>query len=446
MKIKILIPCILAALLSSILYAETIIQCPAPNEPLDQKWEWARKEAHEKNLQNGFWIGYSVQRLMDEKEYFVTGTRLSFDGVRADGKPSLEELTTGKKGESVTENVPDDQKVRQAAKNTLDDLEDSRNPKNKVLKDLAILFEFHSIQGTAPDNFAMLNTSLTMELNKRPLIWLGKADDGQSLALLMQTYQKINSSSVKEDLLYTIAYHQNSAIVLPFLRQILLGNSPDSLRAAAAQSIGSHGAAEAIPLLVQVCKTDPSSEVREQALYGLAEIDTPTARAAVIDLAKTANDAELREAAIYQITEDASPGEISIVKGILMKDPNQEVQEAALYALAELPDTTSLLIQVAHTHPNSELREAALYALAENASNEAVAALASTAKSDRDQDLQVAAMYALAELPGGKGIPFLIDIAKTHPDKDMRIQAIEALGNSDSAQAKAALLKLVSED
>ncbi len=154
---------ILAALLSSILHAETMIQCPTPNEPLNQKWDWAKKEAQVRNLQNGFWIGYSIQRLMGEKEYFITGTSMSFDSIRKNGKPSLEELTTGKKEQTLVNNEPDDQKVRQAAKNTLNDLENTKNPEKRMIKNLAVLFEFRSVRSAAPDDFAVLNTSLSMD-------------------------------------------------------------------------------------------------------------------------------------------------------------------------------------------------------------------------------------------------------------------------------------------
>jgi HEAT repeat protein len=181
-------------------------------------------------------------------------------------------------------------------------------------------------------------------------------------------------------------------------------------------------------------------------LNGLADINTPASRSALIDLAKTAKDRELREDAVHRIVEDASQSEITAMQGILMNDPDKEVQEAALYALAELPDTTSLLIKVARTHPPHDLREAALYLLAENGSQEAVAAIDQIARADPDHELREAAMYGLLELPGGKGIPFLVEIAKNHSDKEMRILAIQALGDSDDEEARTALLKLVEQD
>jgi HEAT repeat protein len=445
-RIFLVVTILLLALPFSGMHAETIIQCPLLKEPLDQKWEWAKKEAQARNLRNGFWIGYSIQRMMGIQEYFVTGTSLHFDSVRRNGSPSLSELVTGEKETLMTEKQPDDQKVKQAAQDALDDLENSKTSRNRVLKDLAILFQFNSLQSAGPEDFAMLNTSLSADLKKLPLIWLGRADEEQSLALLQKMYQEANSNELKEDLISSIGSHENSAAVFPFLRQILLGNSPASLRAAAAQSIGSTGHDEVIPLLLQVCKTDSSSEVREEALNGLEDIDSPAARTALIDLAKSSQDKELREDAVHIIAEHATPTEIAVIQDIVMRDPTSEVQEEALYALAELPDSASLVIQVARTHPKRDLREAALYALAENGSKEAVAALDQIARSDPDPDLQEAAMYALAELPGGKGIPYLVSIAKSHPDKQMRIRAVQVLGDSDDEAARAALLKLVSEN
>lgn len=435
---------LVAALLSSVLHAETVIQCPQQDEPLNRKWEWAKKEAQNQDLRNGFWIGYSIQRLMGEQEYCVTGTNIRFDEVRKDGVPSLENLVGYEKHPQAVRE-PDDQKVKRTAENALADLEHRKTTEIKVMKDLAVLFEFHSLQSAGPDDFAMLNTSLTMDLKKRPLIWLGRTDETQSLDLMLKYYREVNSGEVKEEMLVSIASHRNSALVLPFLREILSGTSPDHLRAAAAQSLGSHGSDEAIPLLLQVCKTDRSSEVREEALNGLAELSSAAARSAVIDLAKTAKDAELREEAVQRIVENATQKEIATIQGIVMNDPDQEVQEAALYALAELPGSTSWIIQVARAHPNRELREAALHALAENASKEAAAALEEIARKDPSEDLQEQALVALEELPDGTGIPILLDIARNHPRKEMRIRAVEVLGDSDNKEAKAALLKLLED-
>jgi hypothetical protein len=61
------------------------------------------------------------------------------------------------------------------------------------------------------------------------MIWLGKADDAQSLELLEQIYQKIESTEVKEDVLYSIASHEDSSKILPFLQRVLTGNSAEPL-------------------------------------------------------------------------------------------------------------------------------------------------------------------------------------------------------------------------
>jgi HEAT repeats len=437
---------LVAAMLSSLAHADTVIQCPLKDAPLSQRWEWAVKEASARNLTNGFWIGYSIQRWMGGQEYFVTGTHIQFDSVRRNGSPSLEEVLTGKKDQSDAVEQSDDQKVKQEAKSTLEDLENSKKPAVRVRKDIAILFEFISLKPSEPDDFAMLNTSLHMELKKRPLLWLGIGDEDQSIALMEKMYQTLSSKEVKEDLLYSIASHENAAKVFPFLRDVALGTSPDNFREAAAQAIGSCDYEEAIPMLVQLSKTDRSSEVREAALNGLADMNSVAARAALIDLAKSAKDPELREETVHRVSDNATQKDIAIIQGIAMNDPNEEVQEAALYALADLPDSTSMIIDVARKHPNSELREAAMHALADNASDEAVAALQEIARNDSSEDLQEEAMYALVDLPHGKGIPILVNIAKSHPNKEMRLRAVEILGDSDSKEAKDALLKLVGDN
>jgi hypothetical protein len=113
---------------------------------LNQKWEWARKEAQTRNLYNGFWVGYGIQRMMEQKEYFVTGSSFHFDRISRNDGPSLAKLLTGKKEPTETDNEPDDQKVRQAAKNALADLETAKKPGRMILKELAVLFQFRTPQ------------------------------------------------------------------------------------------------------------------------------------------------------------------------------------------------------------------------------------------------------------------------------------------------------------
>lgn len=431
------------AILTSFLHAETVIPSLQQNLPLNQRWDWAKKEALNQNFGKGYWIGYSIQRWMGEREYFITGSNMNFDNLR-NGRPSLSEVILGKKEPGLPEE-PDDQKVKRAATQALADLENSKSKERQVLKDIAVLVEFRSGQSKEPDDFAMLNMSLSTDLEKRPILWLGRAEDGESLTLLQQLYQKSSSDKLKEDLIHCISSHANFALVLPFLQKILFSDAPDKLRSAAAIGMGEQDSEEAVPILLGVSKNDRSSSVRDDALNGLAEIDLPSARAALMELAKTGKTKQLREDALYRIAENASPKEVAEIKGILMNDPDREVQEAALYALAELEDATPTLIQVARTHTKRDLREAALYALAENGSKDAIATLNQIALNDPDEELQEAALYALAELEDGKGIPYVIEIARSHPDKETRIRAIQVLGNSDDSKAKEALLKLVED-
>lgn len=434
---------LVAALLSSVLRAETIIPCPQQDLPLNQRWDWAQKEAQQQHFKNGYWVAYSIDRLMGDHEYYISGTSVSFDRVRTSGRPSLSEIILGTKPPEEKQES-DGSRLKRAAKEALAEIDHTDSQEQRTLKPLAILFEFRAADVSSPTGVAILNMSLTTDLHKRPVLWLGNVENTQSLSLIQQLYASC-ANDVKEELLDGMTAHENSATALPFLQKVLLGDASDELRAEAASAIGQIDSDHSVSLLLQVCRNDRSRKVREEAVDALSEIRRPSARAALMELIKKDPSRELREEALDSIVEEATPTELEEIKRVMMDDPDQELQAAILYAIADRKDSTPVLIQAARTHKNHDVRETALHALADEGSDEAVEALNQIALTDEDTDLREEALSALGDFENGKGIPFVANIARKHPDKQMRLRAIEVLGDSDSKEARDALRKLLEE-
>lgn len=434
---------LVAALLSSFLHAENVIPCSQQGLSLKQRWDWAEQEARRRNFEHGYWVAYSIDRLMGNREFFISGTRMSFDSVRQNGRTSLSEILVGKRepGEPEESN---DQKVKRVAKEALDGINHQQTYEKKVLKGIAILFEFRGNDFSVPAGVEMLNMSLSTDLQNRPVIWLGKAEDSESLSLMQQLYPAC-ADHVKDDLLDGISAHQNPALAFAFLQQVLLSDAPDQLRSTAASAIGDIQTEQSVALLLSVCRKDQSNRVREDAVDALGESSLPSARAGLMEMAKSGPSRRLREKALDRVVEDASSRELKEIRGIILNDPDREIQKRALYALADQENSTPALIEVARIHKDPELKKAAVYALADNASDDAIAALNQVALNDADEELQKAALFALGDLDDGKGIPYVAEIARKHANKNVRAIAIQVLGDSDSAQAKAALRKLLEE-
>jgi hypothetical protein len=51
------------------LAAAQVIHHPRPNSPLAERVDWAFQEAEKAGFAKGFWIGFSIRRLMGEHSY-----------------------------------------------------------------------------------------------------------------------------------------------------------------------------------------------------------------------------------------------------------------------------------------------------------------------------------------------------------------------------------------
>jgi len=170
--------------------SDKVVKHPKPDSPLKQRYEWAEKESKGRDYRKGFWIGYSIEKFMSKNSF--TGT--FHDGWKKD--VSLSEIIYGIKIEDPEDKLSDGEKIRRAAREALDDLEGQDKPDEKVLKELAIMLQYSKDRQI--EDVRLSNLSLAVDLEKMPLIWLGKAENKESVILLGQLYKKAHDNDEKE--------------------------------------------------------------------------------------------------------------------------------------------------------------------------------------------------------------------------------------------------------
>lgn len=434
-------------LLCSLIYAGNVLHAPASDRNLIERWNWGVREGQE-NQRNGFWIGYSIKKLMEPNEFFISGSHFIMSGhIHTDSNsPTLEELITGKKILSTHKRHPsNDEIVRDAAREALEPEKEQKGSAQKIWKDVGLIFEFPANGSGQIRTVEISNITFAVDLNGRQLIWLGFASNEQSLELLQKLYKGASSAKLKEEILDAFGSHEKSQLISNFLRQILQSNEPEQARGMAAYWLGHHDQNAALPLLVQTIHKDRSSHVRTEVLNSISEMETPDSLKALVGLAKNAPEVKLRKDALYSLAETKSPEAFSLLEQMVYQEPNDDVRKEALYALAEFASSTSSLVKIAKSHPETEIRKETLYLLAERKTSETLQLLEYLALKDPDEDVRKEAMYALSEVPNGGGVPALIKIARTHPDMDIRKEAVEILGESKDPRARAALLQIVTD-
>jgi len=354
-----------------------LLRPPNPGAPLAERFESGIREGAGAGG-SGFWIGYSIKRLMGERSFIGSWTAPG----RADAR-TLEELIEGR---AMTAGTPASREivVKDAARRALDDIDKRDVPERLILKDIGLLLKMTSAGGKAPEDVQINDLKLSVKLAGLPLVWLGPASDAESLGLLTSLYGRAGEAGAKirEKLIHAVALHRAPDTVVPFLGRVLSGSGDEKVRRAAAFGLGDQDDPRAVEALRRALTSAAPAEVKKAAVWGLAENSQPSALDVLIGAAAATSETAVRKEAVMGLAEKASEKAVRTLERIAFDDKDTEVQKRAVFALADLPekDATPFLVRVAKTHYNPAVRKAAIYALGDLGGAEAVAALIEIAK------------------------------------------------------------------
>jgi hypothetical protein len=329
--------------------------------PLAAKLDQALAEAPRSAPGRAFWVGYAIDRLMGENSHIG-----SYNPGRAGREVTLRDVLAGKTSPARPEDAPGD--LRASAKAELDRLERKGQPEKMVLKELGFFLKYGPGSPPVLTEVGMSTFDLSFDFEGRPLYWLGKAPEDQSLALVAGLFGRNRGDDVRESLIAAAGCHGTPKLVLPFLEGVLSGDSADGLRKDAAFWIGQLNDADGLRLLARTARADRSEEVREGAVFGISQVELPAAVDELISLARNADKRDVRKQAVFWLSQQASERSGKVLEEIALKDGDLEIQEQALFALSELPENGGLdaLIKMAKTHPDPRIRKKAVFWLGES--------------------------------------------------------------------------------
>ncbi len=355
-----------------------------PDDDLSARWDWAKQEAGKQKLGHGFWIGYTIKRLMREHEFIYSTDEHTISGSYFTDFPKgdpLERILSGK----ITDPLSEQEQVSSKAEMALDRMEDKKETEQKVWKEVAILYKFGSDSSKVPTAIRVSSLYMPFDPEGRPIFWLDQAEDAQSLSILDGLYTSSVQQKLKKRILTIAGLHESSEHAVAFLEKVLNGSDPDTLRARAAMELGDQDHERAVRLLHQAAKEDRSFEVRKSSVYGLEDIDQPSAADALIDLAQNSKDKEIRKRAIDCLADIASKKTAAALKDVVDNDEDTDIQKRAVYALEDLADNEGIpyLVDIAKTHGKLTIRKAAIYCLGDSGDPRALQALIQIIKNKR---------------------------------------------------------------
>jgi len=372
----------MAAVFSRPIFAQ-VTRHPNPKDDLTKRWNWAEQEAGKQNLKHGFWIGYSIKRLMEEHRYIYSTQEHTISGSHIVDFPKGDPLEKILSGKVTSAPLSDEDQVKREAKRVLDRLRNTKKLEKKVWKEIAILYRFDPDSSKIPITIRVSNLYLPFDPEGIAIFWLGQAEDAQSLSILDNLYTNSRQEKMKKRILTIVGLHETSENAVVFLRKVLKSRDPDTLRARAASALGDQDHESAVRLLHRAAKDDRSFEVRKRSVYGLEDIDLPSAVDALIDVTQNCKDREIRKRAIDCLADIASNKTAAALKDVVDNDEDTDIQKRAVYALEDLSDDEGIpyLIDIAQTQRKLAVRKAAIYCLGDSNDPRALQALIQIIKS-----------------------------------------------------------------
>jgi len=323
---------------------------------LDSKWANAQKQA-DQNGDNDYWIVYTFPRMMSPHSSIGTISR-DWDGATPLGNLLY----------------PDRRYPIYDTK-----IYDRDDDKTAVEREVALLYK---MQGENVKEILLSTLDLHVELDKRPLYFLGKSPVDESIDFVIARYNSDLDMESREHLLLAAGMHKGGDKAFSFLRSIADDESEHP-------------------------------EVREKAIFWIAETEHEDLPAYLVSFAKDrSSDRELAEKAVFSL---------------------HRLEEKGLDGL----------IDVAKNAPDSEVKQKAIFWIGQLASEKAADALEERAFSDEETDIQEKAVFALYQNDSGDRVKRLLRIAETHPNGEVRKKAVFWLGQLDEPEALDALLQIM---
>ena len=411
---------------------DTVIRHPDPDAPLSERWEWSRQTASIQRFP-AFWVGYTIDPMPAIHGTIYIG-RLERRGITGSGGLNLRGRITNF-GDFSGFNVPGV---------LLPPLVGGGMP-----DDVALLFAYVQ-DGRGRPVLARVHVSslaLPVDLEDRPLLWLGDSGDDESIALVQSLYESA-PADLKQDVVAALGVHGSSAAV-PHLARWLEGSESDDVREEAAEWLGRHPDPAALALLTRAARNDRLSDVRREAAEAVAEMTLSAATDSLMALARSLGDPDARREAVEGLAEKTDPRALAAAVEIARNDDHEDIRREAVETLGEFKDAAGFgsLVELARNDRSTDVRMEAVETLAEvGKPDDALRVLRQIIEEDPSEDVAREAVETLGEIQDPGAAAILRGFARSHSRAEVRKEAIETLAELDQGHETITILSEIARN
>jgi beta-lactamase regulating signal transducer with metallopeptidase domain/HEAT repeat protein len=393
-----------------------VLVAPVDAGGLEQRWQWAVREAGRRDFRGPVWVGYALPDRADADRGYATDTD-GFDWGMLDENDSRLKLRT------VLQQAGAEQGVN----------------------DVAML-----LRVTGPDprpedatRLRAQNVTFGAELEKRPLLWLGRVSDAESAEWLISIEPKLASLELRRVVLDMLSIHRTADRILPVFDRYARSDAPEELRASAVEGLGQFPTEASQALLVELARHDGSPRVRREAVEALGRMGRSDAADELVSIARDTHtpDDVRRHAieAIEQHLDDGGPMEPAKDKtGDKHKDKHKAPESQWSDGSAETTPEEAKSDRLADSQDEYDGSPAP--------GEMAVKASMEANEETGDLDVQRQAVESLGRYPAEIAVPRLRAVLRSEVHSDLRRQAVETLGRIDSDEARKVVTETLWKD
>ncbi|HUP02076.1 MAG TPA: M56 family metallopeptidase, partial [Gemmatimonadota bacterium] len=243
---------------------DSVIFHPDPSLPLSERWRWALQQ----DLPGGFWIAWGIDSLGGDVAESGVSSNSPGPGGHTPGAPALPTILADIPGQAPA---------------------------------VAFIFGFDRDGNAARDIdwIRIRSAAEPLDLTGRPLLWLGGAGAGESLAHLETLYAALTNPALRKEIAAAFTLHAGPGRVLEATAAALEREADPEVRAEAVQWLprSQPASEELTALLLEIAFSDPSRDVRIEAVDALAAVDSPSATRALDRIADDHPDVDARSEA-----------------------------------------------------------------------------------------------------------------------------------------------------
>lgn len=217
-------------MLSSWLASNAVVRYPNGTTSLKERWSWGLAQRPQADAKTGFWMAYSIPRLLDSDVYVGTVN------VSALPKDSITEAERG-----------------------------------QPAKEQDVVFLFNVRGGTDVKDIQEIevnNRPWILDREKKPVVWLGRANEQESMQLLLDMYPQVGARKLKASIMVGAELHNNPVVIeqlaVALSREVYSGTDV-KLQVDILDVISHLPQHLSTQLLTEIARNHPSEKVREEA-------------------------------------------------------------------------------------------------------------------------------------------------------------------------------------